>query len=111
MATYSDSAVNVVSVSGSGIGTHYTVPAGRRAKVYVQRVTLVGGGSSDSVTFGAASVTEFGGANFNYPDNVINDTSYASQFLSSVILLNEGDSISTAATASVDCVVEEYTNP
>lgn len=111
MATYSDSAVNVVSVSGSTAGTHYTVPAGRRAKVYVQRVSLIGGGSSDSVSFGAASITEAGGGNFDFPDTVVNVTSYASHFLSSVILLNEGDTISTSATASVDCVVEEYTNP
>lgn len=111
MATYSDVTVNVVSVSGSSAGTHYTVPAGRRAKVYVQNVTLIGGGDSDSVSFGAGSVTEAGGGNLNFPDGVINSFSAAEAFLSTVILLNAGDTITTAGTASVDCVIEEFTNP
>jgi len=111
MATYSDATVNVVSVSGSSAGTHYTVPAGRRAKVYVQEVTFIGGSSLDSVSFGAASIDEGVSGNYNFPNDRLNQATKADVFLASVILLNAGDTITTTATATVDCVVEEYTNP
>ena len=111
MATYSDVTTSVTKVTSSGTGVQYTVSAGSRAKVYVQSLSLItGGGSTDIVTFGSSTLTE-GPSDFNYPDNVSNTTSYATHFLSTPILLFAGDTVTTAGTATVVFVVEEYSNP
>ena len=55
MATFSggETIVNVLSVSGSSIGTIYTVPAGRYAKIHVNKLDMADTG--DRIDFAGQS--------------------------------------------------------
>lgn len=109
--TYSDIAVAVSKVSGASAGTHKTIGAGRRAMVYVQNISLNSAGSG-TVTLGSATISTTGGADYTYPQAATpssTDTRYL--FFAQVIMLNDGDTIATSGTATINCVVVEYANP
>lgn len=94
-----------LKVSQIGAGTPYTVPVGRFAIAYVQKIALSGAGQ---VSIGSAVFDSSGAANTLYPFNANGVNIFAQ---TNPILLTQGEQIITTAAATAEIAILEYENP
>jgi hypothetical protein len=97
--------LNAVAVNGSGTATHYTVPASRYTKFYIQRLELPN--SASSITLGAIVINNTGVNTYigplGYPPSGFNKYE---QFIE--IVLTAGQTISSVSATAVQGTALEF---
>lgn len=97
-----------VRVDATSTGTHYTVPSDKYAKVYIEIISL---GPSSSWFIGNTSYGS-GGPTFTgtwYQDGTTNQPNQIGNI--AVIILNEGQTISTNGTCTLRANILEFSKP
>ena len=109
MSTYygGEQFVSFVKASSTGIGTAYTVPAGRYAEVQINHYPTAG--SIEVINIGASSLTVYSGASIaagvmQFPNGINN-------FSMQKFLLDSSETVSLTASSSIIIEVKEYLKP
>jgi hypothetical protein len=93
--------LNAVAVNGSGTATHYTVPASRYTKFYIQNLTLPA--SASSITLGNTSLINTGAIQTWQPLITSGSPSQTTE-----VILTAGQTISSVSATAVQGTALEF---